>query len=208
MSDNRNDESPEIEPSVEAAVNLAEEDLNNPVTLVERIYQIWWHWADFHLHIISPHIDSISPPIVIEPEIISDTEKEFVYCIHDFGSKLSVSKSEDMFSAGKSMCKLYYTIEKMITLLVERLKSGGISTETEVQIAFGGHLLPQRKAFESVINLNYNVVVTNFDPEVWGQHYLQTVKRMADKVGYPSETPRQPYRQAHNSTSTGGANKR
>jgi hypothetical protein len=200
MSDDSNSERQELVPSVEDAIKLAEDDMNDPIALVERVYQLWWHWADFHLYIISPHIESISPPIIIVPEDISSTEKEFVYCIHDAGSKLSASKSEDMYSAGKSMCKLYYTIEKMITILVDRLKSGGISPETEVQIAFGGHLMPQRKAFESVINLSYNVVVVNFDPDAWGERYLQTVKRMADKVGYPSETPRQPYRQPHNST--------
>jgi hypothetical protein len=99
------------------------------------------------------------------------------------------------------MCKLYYTIEKMIFLLTERLKTGGISVETEVQIAFGGHELAQRKTFESVINLPYNVVVTNFDPGVWGEKYLQTVKRLADKgYGYPPEAPRDSYRQTPSTT--------
>jgi hypothetical protein len=48
------------------------------------------------------------------------------------------------------------------------------------------------------------VVVTNFDPGAWGEQYLQTVKRIADKgFGYPSETPRQPYKQPHHSSSAG-----
>ena len=175
-------------------------DLNDPVILVERVYQLWWNWADFHLYVISPYIESISPPIIIEPEQISNHEKEYVYHILDRGDKLSTSKSEDMFNAGKSMCKLFFTVEKMINILIERLKSGGIDTETEVQIAFGGHQIAQRKAFESVINLSYNVVVTNFDPGKWGEDYLQTVKRIADKgFGYPSETPRQPYKHAYGS---------
>lgn len=182
-----------------------EDDLNNPITLVERVYQIWWHWADFHLYVISPHIESISPPIIIPPEMIPGTDElEFVYTIHDEGAKLSTSKSEEMYSAGLSMCKLYYTIEKMIHILVERLKSGGIGTEEEVQVAFGGHELAQRKAFESIINLSYNVVVTNFDPGIWGERYLQNVKVIADKgYGYPSEAPRYTYRQTHNSSSAG-----
>ncbi|RUR13020.1 virulence factor [Legionella sp. km772] len=175
-------------------------DLNDPVALVERVYQLWWNWADFHIYVVSPHIESISPPIIIEPEQISDDEVEFVYSIQDRGDKLSTSKSEDMFNAGKSMCKLFYTIEKMISILIERLKTGGIDNETEVQIAFGGHQIAQRKAFESIINLSYNVVVTNFDPGKWGEDYLQIVKRIADKgFGYPSETPRQPYKQSHKS---------
>lgn len=180
------------------------EDLNNPITLAERVYQIWWHWADFHLYISSPYIETISPPIIIPPQLIAGTnEYEFVYPIHDSGYKLSTSKGEDMFVAGKSMCKLFYTIEKMISLLIERLKSGGVSTETEVQIAFSGHELSQRKAFESVINLSYNVVVTNFDPGAWGERYLENVKRMAERYGYPPEAPRDSYKHTHSSSSMG-----
>ena len=53
----------------------------------------------------------------------------------------------------------------------------------------------QRNGFESIINLQYNVVVTNFDPGAWGDTYLQTVKRLADKgYGYPPEAPRDKYR--------------
>src|SRR5437762_12381472 len=85
-----------------------EADLNDPMTIVESVYQIWWHLADFHLFIVSPFIDTITPPVIIKPEVISGTsELEFVYDIQDSGSKLSTSKSEDMVSAGMSMCKLY-----------------------------------------------------------------------------------------------------
>lgn len=205
MADSTNIENPELpENSLDLRKAMMEEDLNNPVTLVERVYQIWWHWADFHLYISSPHIEKISPPIIIEPEIIAGTnEKEFVYNIFDAGYKLSTSKSQDMMSAGMSMCKLYYTIEKMIDILIARLKSGGVSMETEVQVAFGGHELPQRKAFESIINLSYNVVVTNFEPGEWGERYLANVKRMADKYGYPPEAPRDTYKVTHGSSSIG-----
>ena len=177
-----------------------EDDLNDPVALVERVYQIWWHWADFHLYIVSPSIPTVSPPIIIKPELISGTQEyEFVYDIHDSGFKLSASKGADMLSSGMSMCKLFYTIEKMIFILVERLKSGGVSAETEVQVAFGGHLLAQRKAFESIINLSYNVVVTNFDPGAWGERYLQIVKQNSEKFGYPPEAPRSTFKQLHKS---------
>ncbi len=173
-------------------------DSMDPILKVMRVYQIWWHWADFSLTIIEPEIEPIVPPLIIPPEILADGSIEFVYPILDHGNRLEASKAEEMFSAGMSMCRLYYTIEKMIFLLVERMKSGGIDTQTEVQIAFGGHELAQRKAFESVINLTYNVVVTNFDPGEWGERYLQNVKRVADKgYGYPSETPRDSYRQSH-----------
>ncbi|WED43184.1 virulence factor [Legionella cardiaca] len=177
---------------------ILEENQDDPVLLIEQVYQLWWRWSDFELYIVSPTISTISPPLIIEPEpIAGTTDYEFVYPIQDHGYKLTTSKAADMYSAGMSNCKLYYTIEKMIYLLIERLKTGGVSQETEVQVAFGGHELAQRKAFESIINLTYNVVVTNFDPGVWGERYLQAVKRLADKgFGYPSETPRESFRQS------------
>lgn len=199
-----NKQSSIIETSMDMRKLIMEDDLNNPVTLVERVYQIWWHWADFHLYILSPRIDTVSPPVIIAPELLLESnEYEFVYPIHDFGSRLSTSKGEDMYAAGMSMCKLYFTIEKMIFILIERLKSGGISMETEVQVAFDGHQLAQRKAFESIINLSYNVVVSNFDPGLWGERYLQNVKRLSEKgYGYPSETPRETYKKAHTTPSS------
>jgi hypothetical protein len=186
----------------EEYVSLAEEARerimkdDDPIVLVERIYQLWWRWADFELFILTPTIAAISPPILIEPERTSELpDGEFVYPIFDHGFKLTTSKAQDMFAAGLSMCKLFYTIEKMIYLLIERLKSGGIDTEKEVQVTFRGHEIAQRKAFESIINLNYNVIVTNFEPGEWAERYLQTVKRLAKKgYGYPPEAPRDNYR--------------
>jgi hypothetical protein len=108
-------------------VNLSEEELekfmdeqrqalleaDDPIAMIENVYLLWWHWADFHLYIVSPAIEKVSPPIVIPPKQLPDSEDiEFVYTIHDHGYKLSTSKSEEMFSAGMSMCKLFYTIEK------------------------------------------------------------------------------------------------
>lgn len=188
----------------EAREQIMIDDIDDPVLLVERVYQLWWHWADFELFIVNPVIEAISPPLLIKPDTLpGSSELEFVYTIQDHGFKLITSKAEDMYSAGMSMCKMYYTIEKMIALLIERLKSGGVSTETEVQVAFSGHELTQRKAFESIINLSYNVVVTNFDPGEWGEQYLVNVKYIASKgYGYPSETPRDIFRQPHGSPSS------
>jgi hypothetical protein len=188
----------------EARQRIMIEDTDDPVALAKRVYQLCWHWAEFELIIVTPTIDEIVPPLILNPEIISNAnslteEREFVYAIHDYGNKMIASKGMDM--SGMSMCKLFYTIEKMIYLLIERLKSGGIDSEEEVQVAFAGHEIAQRKAFESVINLNYNVVVTNFDPGAWGEKYLKNVKRIADKgYGYPSETPRTIFRQTHGTT--------
>ncbi|KTD64690.1 hypothetical protein [Legionella spiritensis] len=184
--------------------SIMQDDAEDPVLLVERVYKLWWHWADFSLFIVTPTIEAITPPVIIPPALIPGTEDyEFVYPIHDYGYKLTTSKAEDMFVAGDSMCKLYYTIEKMIYLLIERLKSGGIDQEAEVQVAFGGHELSQRKAFESIINLSYNVVVTNFDPGMWGERFLEVIKRLAEKgYGYPSEAPRESFRQVHGPSTT------
>lgn len=176
------------------------EDLDNPVSIIERIYQIWWHWADFHLYVITPYIAPVSPPTFILPESVNNSDElEFVYPILDAGSSLSTSKAKEMFSAGMSMFKLYNTIEKMISILIDRLKAEGVTPETEVQVAFGGHQLAQRKAFESIISLSYNVVVTNFDPGSWGENYLRNVKVLADKgYGYPPEAPRDRYKLSYN----------
>ena len=184
--------------------SIFDEQDDNLLLQIERVYQIWWHWADFHLFVINPTFETIEPPNVLLPETLPGSDElEFVYPIYDYGYKFSVSKANDMYVAGKSMCKLYYTIEKIIFLLIERLKSGGTTTETEVQVAFGGHELAQRKGFESIINLSYNVVITNFDPGEWGERYLQIAKRLAEKgYGYPPEAPRDTYRQSHSSTTT------
>ncbi len=182
---------------------LQQEDDNDLLSLADKTYQLWERWADFHLFIITPTVNVLSPPKIIEPSLIPGTnEFEFVYPIHDHGFKLSASKGKDMFIAGLSMCKLYYTIEKMIFLLVERLKEGGIDKETEVEVAFDGHELAQRKCFDSVINLSYNVVVTNFDPGLWGERYLESTKRLAELgYGYPPEAPRDVYRKPHRTQS-------
>ncbi len=202
----------ESEPTISIvdAMRLQRERLSNPelsggelAADMDAIYQLWWRYADFHLYITSPIFPSYETPRIVMPDLLEGQKDkyEFVYPIFDFGNHFSTSKSTEMYLAGFSMWKLYCTIEKIIALLVERFKhsseDGGdsITTETEVQVAFGGHELAQRKAFESVINLSYNVVVTNFDPGVWGERYLENVKRLAEKgYGYPTSTPRDLYK--------------
>ncbi len=172
------------------------EEASRLVETAEMAFRLEWRWAFFELYVITPVIPEINPPVIIPPEPLADgVGVEFVYPIHDYGYRMSTSKGEDSVMMGMSMCKLYYTIEKIIYLLIDRLKSGGIDTQTEVQVAFAGFMLAQRKAFESIINLSYNVVVTNFEPGEWGERYLQTVKRLADKgYGYPPESPRDIFR--------------
>lgn len=170
----------------------------SPVFLLSQIPQLWLRCANFELYLVDPVVETLTPPMIISPAELEPGEFEFVYPIHDYGQKLMTSRAQDMYN-GLSMCRLYYTIEKMIFMLIERIKQGGASSEDEVQIAFGGHLNAQRKAFESVINLTYNVVVINFDPGVWGERYLENIKQIAQKgYGYPSESPRTIYRQHPN----------
>lgn len=168
-------------------------DLLSPIEIVA---VLWWRHADFHIYVTSPIFEHYSPPRLILPEQLPGSEQfEFVYPIVDFGDQLSTSKGEDGYAAGFSMCKLYFTIEKMVAILIERLKEGGTTEEAEVQVALGGHEFAQRKGFESIINLKYNVVVTNFDPGAWGEKYLQNVKQISDQgYGYPPEAPRDTYR--------------
>jgi hypothetical protein len=176
-----------------ATLMNGEFDVLSPVEIVS---VLWWRQADFHLYVTNPAFEELSPPQFILPEQLPDSEQfEFVYPILDFGHQLSTSKGEDSYAAGFSMCKLYFTIEKMVKILIDRLKDGGIDEQTEVQIALGGHEFAQRKGFESIINLKYNVVVTNFDPGLWGEKYLQNVKQMSEQgYGYPPEAPRDSYR--------------
>lgn len=161
------------------------------------VYKIWSNWAYFELSVVEPVLQESEVVKLIPPEpILGSDELEFVYPIFDYGNRLSTSKASEMYSVGTSMCKLYYTIEKMIAILLERLKDGGVeSPEIESQVSFDGHQFAQRKAFESIINLNHNVVVTNFDPGAWGEQYLQIIKRLADLgYGYPPEAPRETYK--------------
>lgn len=92
---------------------LLAEAQSDPVVLLEQLWQMLWRWGYFEIFILSPTIDVISPPIVIKPELLPDGNGyEFVYPIHDYGYRLVASKAEDMYSAGMSNCKLFYTIRK------------------------------------------------------------------------------------------------
>lgn len=171
------------------------------VPLADAIYQLWQHWADFEIKILSPSLPILNPHVIHLPELIpNSTDYEFVYPIHDHGDRLLTSKQNELFSSGKSMCKLYYTIEKMIAILVQRLEHEHVGTDQEIQVAFDGHELPQRKGFEVIINLKQNLVVTNFIPGAWGEYYLRAVKNLSDRgYGYPTQSPRDIYKRSRSS---------
>lgn len=185
---------------------ISEDKFNDPAFIFDWVKLIWQEWADFELTITSPNFEEISPPAIVKPALLPDGQGyEFVYDIHDHGYRLVAAKTAELFADGRSMCKLFYTIEKMIAMLVERLESAGIDRNDEVQVAFDGYISARRKAFESIINLPNNVVVVNFEPEEWGERYLDAVKRFADKYGFfPSESPRDIYKKLSPSSNTPG----
>lgn len=181
-----------------AEFDFSMEDEHGKIAFSDALDELSRNWASFTLSVIEPELIYDEVAKIIEPEPLPDTQvTEFVYPIYDHFSTLSTSKALELCVPGMANCKLFYTIEKMIFILIERIKEiEGITEETEVKIAFEGHEQGKRKAFESVINLAYNVVVINFDPGAWGERYLQVVKNLAEKeYGYPSKTPRTIYRE-------------
>ena len=134
-------------------------------------------------------------PNIIQPALIegSDNALEFVYPIFDFGDRLMASKQSDLEFSSQSMIKMYYTIEKMVAIWYEKLKS--VEGGGEVLLYLDGHLLCMRKAFEVIINIPDNWIIMNFDPESWGQQYLSTLNRLRDKnFNFPPSAPRDVYK--------------
>ena len=173
--------------------------------------QLLWRWASIELTVVSPVLQAALPPKKIDPSMIQNTPTpEHVYPIYDAGNAWSTSKAEEMHDAGMSMCKLYFTIEKMVCLLVERLKAENVSLEQEVQVDLFGFELAKRKTFESLINLSYNVVINNYNPSEWGDAYLARVPIWNEKgLGYPAPAPREDvynhlYNAMNNQQSDGG----
>jgi len=156
------------------------DNVDDPVVLIEYVYQLWRAWANFELIIVSPFIEPISPPLLIDPEVITDNELEFVYPIQDCGNRLLHRKGRTC-TRQACLCAAVFTIEKMILFIDRTPKNGWYDEQTEVQIAFGGHELAQRKAFESVINLVQRRCY-QFRPRCMGERHLQNVKRLVEKV--------------------------
>lgn len=204
MQDDEQNDNPELTEEEDYALEMAHltERLNNlnpfadDIELVDAINYLWTLWSDFHISVSLPFIPYQEKATIIEPDVDSKTKQvEQVYPIFDYGNKMSTSRGEDLILGHRTMGKLYNTIEKMIGLMVKRIKEHqlpeGGDTQPEARVAFAGHELGQRKAFESVINLEENVVVTNFDPGTWGDKHLQMVKELADRgYGLPKPSPR------------------
>lgn len=189
MIENRNLSASDAD-SIAAEVALSPDD---EVILQRGVAKLLANDAYFELLVVSPQLPVFSPYQLISPKKLSDDEYEFVYDIQDHGNRFLTARSLDMFSHG-SMCKLYFTIEKIIFLLMERLREseGGLEgTELNAEVNIEGYFTAKRKAFESIINLKENVVVNNFDPEIWGDFYLQWVNILSTKGwGAPPTAPR------------------
>ena len=175
------------------------EEANEEVIIDPQFYQLNRGFAYFTLDIVN--IDLPLQNHVITPELITDNKTmEYVYDIHDYGKRLAIS---NVMTNNMSMCKFYYTIEKIIYLLVDKLSNANSTPDAEIAVNIYGTDSALRKAFESIINLEYNVVVQNFDPGDWGSQYLRNVKTIADAgFDYPSKTPRDIYRVPHNINKT------
>ena len=174
---------------------LADDEVYDPLLIMDRFYHLWREWADFHIYMIEP-IVSATQPVMIEPALLEDSGAvEFVYPIQDAGNRLSTSKGVEMYTAGMSMSRLFNTIEKMFAILIERLEAQGATVDTDIRIAFGGHQIAQRKGFEVSLNLEHQVIVVNFDEEDWPKRHIAVLKNLVKK-GFkaPTKAPRYSFR--------------
>jgi hypothetical protein len=162
-----------------------------------KILDIVRPWGEFAILVIYPILPSNPKPKLLLPEDIGDGETEFVYPIYDQGNTLATSKAQDIY-CNNSLCKENYTIEKMIDILYERIKQQKLEEGRSVEILFYGLEELQRKAFESLINLEFNVVVNNFEPGEWGDNYLEMIRKLEEQgYGYPAKSPRKTYRNSY-----------
>lgn len=159
---------------------------------LEAIYYLQTLWADFHICVIQPTLETSIEVKIILPSYDSISGlKEYVYSIMDQGYVLSVSRAQDMFRGVRSTAKFFDTITKMVKLLYHRIinasdgesgdSSGGIANQATTLIAFQGHELGKRKAYELLMSLDLNVKVTNYHPGKWGELHLLALEGMQEK---------------------------
>ena len=195
------EQTPLVENETTPAVLIEEHQEDNMVSEpLEGMYYLKQSLAYLEIKIEDSFFQLTEIPVVYKPESLVDASEqlEFVYPIYDYGDRLLASKgSEDLF-AGQSMIKMFYTIEKMISILYQKIKdkeeeSG--ETRSEIKIYLDGFELCLRKAFEVIINLPENWIVMNYDPGEWGNRYLEILQKLFDKgYAYPPPAPRDYYR--------------
>jgi hypothetical protein len=170
---------------------------NTPKENSANILNIVRSWGEFVMVMIYPALPAFEKPKLLLPEDLGDGEFEFVYPIYDRGTSLATSKAQDVF-CNDGLCKVNFTIEKMIDIFYQRIKQQNIDEGRSLEMLFYGLPELQRKAFESLINLEFNVVVNNFEPGEWGDNYIDMVRKMEEQgYGYPSKSPRKNYRNSY-----------
>lgn len=181
--------------------NLSMETQWNESALKNGIEYLKQCYASLEIRIDDPRFALTEEPVVIKPAPLEDdpNQLEFVYTILDYGDRLMASKQSENQIEDLSMLRMYYTIEKMICVMSEKLHkiepTKNEDLEKEILFYLEGHQLCMRKAFEVIINLPDNWVVMNFDPGTWGNNYLATLQRLRDKnFDYPPPAPRDYFR--------------
>ena len=176
------------------AVELNEESLQKAISYLKQIY------ADIEIQVASEEFKFQEKPSIYKPEPTIEDEKvkEFVYDIFDFGDRLVASKYDETQPLDANMLKMYFTIEKMITIWSEKIKAVNDKLDEPINdwvFLIEGHELCKRKVFEVVINNLDNWVIMNFDPGNWGNTFLNGLKLLNDKqFPYPPPSPRDFYR--------------
>lgn len=149
-------------------------------------------WADFHICVIHPDLDMPAKIAVIAPDHDEMTGiAERVYPIIDQGYILSASRGDDVLRGSTSTAMFFDTITKMVKILYQRIinKNNGDSdgesgngSQTNnpetILIAFQGHEIGKRKAYELLMGLDIKVQVTNYLPGKWGALRSATLKEM------------------------------
>ena len=182
----------------------------NEVALQQGILYLHQTHAYFELRIEHPNFVLTEQPDVIKPQTLEEDVHAFehVYTIFDFGDRLITSKVTEYQIENQSMLKMFYTIEKIIAIMHDKIKKieggGSVSDDSQKEFMFylDGHLLCLRKAFEVIINLPDNWLVMNFEPGEWGNSYISALQRLREKgYQYPPPAPRDIYRHQLGKTS-------
>jgi hypothetical protein len=178
---------------IKIAAGEAQDVMIADVSLAQSLYYILLLWVDFHLYISSPYISPQQVPTVIKPGMKSDQdETECVYTIYDYGDHFSTSVGDRLAMGTRSTARMFNTVIKMMDLVVKRVKevdsnagSAEAGEEQAVRVALDGHEIPQRMAFKQCVMHELNILVTNFDPGVWGERQLRVMEHLASRGFLP-----------------------